>query len=202
MPRNKKCRYYLQGPQKQSELQKISAFCYIEKLLIVIAMHPSHNNVLLIFVENIVIILLYCCNLFMMSEGDGRMLRVGQRKPTRNKYLEWFIFTVMMGAAPSIIRLLIFIFFEQQLAFTDFRTELFFLSIVFLVDSLKNNGWKCLAGATSIIILFLCIFVYVVVFIDASQLLSRSPSGPLVERSALVFLIVGFMLDFYSISKK
>lgn len=120
----------------------------------------------------------------------------------RNKYIEWFIYTVIMGAIPSIVRLLVFIYFEQPITFSDFRTELFFLSIVFLVDSLKNTGIKCVGGVASFIILFFDIFVYAVVFFDAAHLLTRSPSGILVQRSALVFLALGFLLDFYSVSKK
>ena len=124
------------------------------------------------------------------------------RDVQRNKYIEWLIYTVIMGAIPSIIRLLVFIYFEQPIIFSDFRTELFFLSIVFLVDSLKNTGIKCIGGVASFIILFFDIFVCALVFFDAAHLLARSPSGILVQRSALVFLGLGFLLDFYSILKK
>lgn len=120
----------------------------------------------------------------------------------RGKYKEWFIFTVIMGAIPSIIRLLVCVCFEQQPMFEDFRTEIFFLSIVLLVDSLKNRGLRDWNGAVSFIVLCFCIFGYAVVFFDASHLFSRSPSVMLVRRGALVFLILGFLLDWHSVSKK
>jgi hypothetical protein len=142
-------------------------------------------------------------NLFTKRKGDRRMLREGRpRRSTRNKYIEWLIFTVIMGATPSIIRWLVFIYFEQPLTFVDFRTEVFFLSIVLLVDSLKNTGLKWFWGIASFVMLLFCIFVYAVVFFDASHLLSRSPSGLLVERSAVVALILGFLFDFRSISEQ
>ncbi len=120
----------------------------------------------------------------------------------KNKYVEWLLFTVVMGALPSIIRLLVCFYFGQQPTFTDFRTELFFLSIVFLVDSLKNCGLKDWSGVASFVVLCFCIFGYTVVFFDASHLFNIAPSGMLVQRSAFVFLILGFMLDLLSISKK
>lgn len=126
----------------------------------------------------------------------------GRGEFSRNKYVEWLIFTVIMGAIPSIIRLLVCVCFEQRPAFEDFRTELFFLSIVLLVDSLKNNGLKNWNGVVSFIVLCFCIFGYAVVFFDASHLFSRSPSVMLVRRGALVFLILGFLLDWHSILKK
>lgn len=124
------------------------------------------------------------------------------RDVRRNKYIEWFIYTVLMGAIPSIIRLLVFFYFEQPIIFSDFRTELFFLSIVLLVDSLKNIGVKRGWGVVSFVMLVVCIFGYAVAFFDAAHLLTSSPSKILVQRSVFVFLVCAFFLDLYSVSKK
>ena len=107
-----------------------------------------------------------------------------------------------MGAMPSIIRLGVFASFEEPINFADFRTELFFLSIVFLVDAIKNHGLKSIEGATSLVVLILCTYAYTIVFIDASDLLRRAPTGVLVQRGVWVALVLGFFLDLHSISKK
>ena len=119
-----------------------------------------------------------------------------------HKYVEWFVFTVIMGAIPLIIRLVIYSCFNQHLLFSDFRADLFFLSIMLVVDSLKNYGIKSIGGIISIIILITGIISYSIAFFDMSNLLIRAPSGDFMQRIAVATLVGGFISDLYSVSKK
>ena len=122
----------------------------------------------------------------------------------KHKYIDWLVFTVIMGAIPLIIRFIIFsfFFFGQPFVFSDYRADFFFLSIVLVVDSLRNYGVKSIGGVVSILILITCITAYSIAFFETSQLLNSAPSGELMQRVAIITLALGFIVDLFSLSKK
>lgn len=120
----------------------------------------------------------------------------------KHRYIEWIIFTVIMGAIPLIIRFIIFSFFGYQFIFSDYRADFFFLSIVLVVDSLRNYGLKSIGGVVSILTLITCITAYSVTFFETSHLLNSVPSSELMQRVAIITLVLGVVFDFFSLSKK
>ncbi len=55
---------------------------------------------------------------------------------TNSDFKDWCMYTAAMGILPSIIKMMILIFFDKPILFEKFRVELFFLTIILLVDSL------------------------------------------------------------------
>lgn len=129
--------------------------------------------------------------------------RVAAKKGLWSRLKEWIGYTVVMGGVPLAIRWLITWIINESFKPIDCRAEIFFLTIVFLVDSLKNYSLKSGGGIVSLIILVVCAAVYG--FVSGNELAKELGKSSIAMSDdhtmigAYGFLVAGTILDFVSI---
>ena len=101
---------------------------------------------------------------------------------------EWFAFTLLMGALPAIARFAAMVWLSQPIVFKDFRGELLFLSIILLVDAMRNFSANSIGGIASLFLLFISAALYAVFLADDKQLLA----APVSEFTTL-FCVITFL---------
>ncbi len=120
----------------------------------------------------------------------------------KQKYIDWLMYTVGMGVLPFFIRLFIAVLFSQILLFYDYHLDLFFVTIVLLVDSLKNFDPKCGKSKFALIILIISTVIYAVALLNSQDLLKVPLSLMSTKICTYSFLIASAILDFASIAKE
>lgn len=122
-------------------------------------------------------------------------------KNVGSKYRDWAAYTVVMGMLPLVIRLLLASSFDIAIGFEDFRTELFFITIVLLVDALRNYKLKSGIWAISLFVLIASAAVYAVVLGFDLDLYKNGieVSNENINRDVRRFLLAGAILDVPSV---
>lgn len=119
---------------------------------------------------------------------------------TTKKYVSWVTHTVLMGCLPFIIKLLMAYVSGIILSPNDFWTELFFITIVFLIDAIKNfdDSGNDFANLEKLAMFVLILSASVYSFSLTTQF--DAPISGLIVFA--VFLLLGFLFDFISIQIK
>lgn len=98
--------------------------------------------------------------------------------PMTKKQLEipkigsWILFTVVTSALPIIVRFVITLLASQPFTITDIRSELFFLVVVFLVDTIKNCRHQPMWVVGMAFVLIICSIIYGMALTDSLDLLT------------------------------
>ena len=129
----------------------------------------------------------------------GNLIITGIKKIISGDYQEWLMYTVAMGVLPLVLKIFVLVLVAQPIPFKLFRVELFFLTVVFLVDALKKYNKKSGNGKLALLILIISVAIYVLVLTDEMELLKVPLSSETVKWSAWGFLLTGFIVDFLSI---
>ena len=114
-----------------------------------------------------------------------------------NKMIDWFIYTVVMGALPLIMKIILSRLFSLGIGFQDLCAELFFLSIVFFVDALKNWGTKSGVGKVLQIVLIICAFLYGLVLCNDYDIYKTPLSDGTITTVIVAPLLGGFVADLF-----
>lgn len=122
-------------------------------------------------------------------------------KTTGSKYRDWVAYTVVVGMLPLVIRLLLANFLGIPVSFEDVRTELFFVTIVLLVDALRNFRIRAGMWALVLFVLIASAAVYAVVLgIDLDLYKTEIKiSSENINRNIRRFLLAGIILDTFSV---
>lgn len=111
-------------------------------------------------------------------------------------FKEWLMYTLGMGALPSILKALILYIFSQPILIEEFRVELFFLTIIFFVDALK----KCdKSSGTRLVIQFILLIsmaVYTIILLGDMNLFNKPLSSVVITWVLCGFLGASFIFDF------
>lgn len=117
-------------------------------------------------------------------------------------YQDWFMYTAGMGVLPSIIKALLLALSQKPILFETFRVEIFFLTIIFLVDALKKyNSQKGKKFFTSFS-LIISVVIYTAVLLGDMKLLNVTLSNVVVAWAIGGFLVVSIILDLLSIDNE
>lgn len=120
-------------------------------------------------------------------------------KSVGSKYRDWAAYTVAMGMLPLVIRLLLASSFDVSIGFEDFRTELFFITIVLLVDALRNYELKSGIWAVALLVLIASAAVYAVILGFDLDLYKSEISNENINHDVRRFLLAGAILDIPSV---
>ena len=117
-------------------------------------------------------------------------------------YQDWFMYTAGMGVLPSIIKVLLLALSQKPILFETFRVEIFFLTIIFLVDALKKydsqKGKKFFTSFSLII----SVVIYTAVLLGDMEILNVTLSNVVVAWAIGGFLVVSVILDLLSIDNE
>ena len=72
----------------------------------------------------------------------------------------WIFFTVCAGLLPSILKFLVLLLSRSKISSDSFHTELFFFSLVLLIEVLKNTPKKSIRWRMSVILVVIYSFAY------------------------------------------
>lgn len=128
------------------------------------------------------------------------------KKSLWHRLVDWFAYTVVMGLIPLIIRAVILWLIDMEdmkFELSDCRTELFFLTIVLLVDAIRNYKKKSFGHIMSVITLVFCAAIYGFVLgadlrMDLDKFIIPISSDNSVI-ATYIFLAAGGLLDFVSV---
>ena len=120
---------------------------------------------------------------------------------TANKYINWVTHTVLMGCLPFVIKFFVRYIFEYRFLLDDFCVELFFMTIVFLFDAIKNfndsgSDFAGFAEKIAMVILIVSASMY------GAILSNRFDNPNPYLFTSVGFLSVGFILDMVSNKSK
>lgn len=116
------------------------------------------------------------------------------------KYSNWLIYTFSMGCLPVTIKFIIGYIYEKKIVFDDYYAELFFMTIVFLIDAIRNfsnsnNTFANFAEKFAALMLTLSASIY------GSILITQFDAVASHIRISTVFLFIASILDILSINQ-
>ena len=88
------------------------------------------------------------------------------------KWARWLFFTLGTSALPIIIRVVIMLLTEQKPTITGMRSELFFLVVLCLVDTMKNCRYQAIWLLSMTFALIICSIIYGVALAESLGLLT------------------------------
>ena len=112
---------------------------------------------------------------------------------------EWLFYTLGMGILPLLIRCLVFLLCGQSFLFEDFHVELFFITIVFCIDALKNFGLNQGKGRFTLFVLVINTVIYTIAFLNSLEFVILPLSSIYAKCSTYIFIGASFLLDFTSL---
>lgn len=117
----------------------------------------------------------------------------------RSAFDEWIFSTFGMGILPLLIRCFVFGLCGQSFSFEVFHVELFFITIVFCVDALKNFGLSQKKGIFTFFVLLISVVIYTLAFLNSLDFVIL-PLSPLSAKcSTYIFIGASFLLDIASL---
>lgn len=123
---------------------------------------------------------------------------ITQRDSKKNKYVLWGFFTVGTSLIPIIIRVALLLSTAKVLQIQDFRVELFFLTIIFLVDAIKNFKGGSVPNYFASFLLIFSSTMYCLTMADSLQLLNVTLSE-ITNTSMILFGVGSFLFDIFSV---
>lgn len=88
------------------------------------------------------------------------------------KMARWIFFTLGTSALPIIIRIMIMVLTSRIPTITEMRSELFFLVVVCLVDTMKNCRHQAMWTLSMTFALIICSIIYGMALADYMKLLT------------------------------
>ena len=88
------------------------------------------------------------------------------------KIARWIFFTLGTSALPIIIRIMIMWLTSQTPTITEMRSELFFLVVLCLVDTMKNCRHQAMWTLSMTFALIICSIIYGMALADYMELLT------------------------------
>jgi len=118
-----------------------------------------------------------------------------------NSLSNWIIFTVFAGLIPSIIKLLVLLLSHSKISSKNFYTELFFFSLVLLIDVIKNTSKKLIRWKISLILLSIYSATYGYILCGDLKLLRDNyiPSSNTILVCAFISIIAGIVLGLITV---
>lgn len=114
------------------------------------------------------------------------------------KYMLWIFFTVGTSLIPIAIRIILMLYTDQKLVLEDFRVELFFLTIIFFVDAIKNFRSGAWMEYFTLFLLIITSTLYSLVMAENLKLLNVALSK-FADISTVFFGIGSFLIDVSSL---
>lgn len=114
------------------------------------------------------------------------------------KFMLWIFFTVGTSLIPIAIRVALLLCTGQELSLKDFRVELFFLTIIFFVDAIKNFRGGSWLGYFTLFLLIISSTLYSLVMAENLNLLNVALSG-IVNMSTVMFGVGSLAIDILSL---
>lgn len=114
-------------------------------------------------------------------------------------FKDWCMYTLVMGILPSMIKMVILVLFKKPIFLENFRVELFFLTIIFLVDTLKKYDWPNGKKSFTLIILIISVVIYTIILLGDMNLLREPLSSVVATWTVCGFLGTSIVLDISSI---
>lgn len=107
-------------------------------------------------------------------------------------------FTVGTSLIPIAIRIILMLYTDQKLVLKDFQVEIFFLTIIFFVDAIKNFQSGSWWAYFTLFLLIITSTLYSLVMAENLKLLNVTLSK-FADTSTLVFGVGSFLIDVLSL---
>lgn len=124
------------------------------------------------------------------------------RTASLNKYAKWFFFTFLTSIIPLVIKAVLLagtgFKFSLSSFFQNFRVELFFLTIIFLVDAIKNYKSGTTQGIFTSFLLIIGSILYGLAMTDSLNLLNASLASQF-DFAIIIIVIISFLWDIGSV---
>lgn len=124
-------------------------------------------------------------------------------KVTVSRFGEWLFYTLAMGILPSGIKLLTACIYKHPLSFYDYLVEVFFLTIVLLVDTIRNfNAVSNRLGKLAIFLLVVTSAVYGTILMKEivfGDEFFTIVSDTVIKMVTIILLSSSLLLDLWSI---
>ena len=117
---------------------------------------------------------------------------------TNTDFKDWCMYTAAMGIFPSIIKMLVLAFFNRPFLLEKFRVEIFFLTIIFLVDTLRKYDGKGGKKSLTLFILIISVVIYTIILLGDMNLFKEPLSSVVATWVIGGFLGASVILDISS----
>lgn len=119
---------------------------------------------------------------------------ITKRQLEISKIARWFFFTLGTSFLPVAIRLVIMVLTSQKITVTPMRSELFFLVVVCLVDTMKNCRHRATLVLSTAFALILCSIIYGMALADCLNLLTTDLFANF-DRLMMVMVAISVIFD-------
>ncbi len=116
------------------------------------------------------------------------------------KGAKWLFFTLGTSALPIIIRVVIMLLTEQKFTITGMRSELFFLVVLCLVDTMKNCRHQAIWLLSMTFSLIICSIIYGMALADYMGLLATELFASF-DTLMIGMVIISIILDGFTTAK-
>lgn len=117
---------------------------------------------------------------------------------TNTDFKDWCMYTAAMGILPSIIKMLVLAFFNRPFLLEKFRVEIFFMTIIFLVDTLRKYNGKGGKKSLTLFILIISVVIYTIILLGDMNLFKEPLSSVVATWVIGGFLGASVILDISS----
>lgn len=116
------------------------------------------------------------------------------------KIARWIFFTLGTSALPIIIRIMIMWLTSQTPTITEMRSELFFLVVLCLVDTMKNCRHQAMWTLSMTFALIICSIIYGMALADYMELLTSELFSDF-DTLMICMVIISVVLDGFTTIK-
>lgn len=149
---------------------------------------------------------LYLALLYGTIKKHFRTMGVDKMDPNVKKQLEipaiakWVFFTLGTSALPIIIRIMIMLLTSRTPTITEMRSELFFLVVLCLVDTMKNCRHQAVWMLSMTFALIICSIIYGMALAEYMGLLATELFGEF-DTLMIFMVIISVVLDAFTTIK-
>ena len=116
------------------------------------------------------------------------------------KFYRWIFFTLGTSLLPILIRIVLLVLTSQEITLKPMRSELFFLVVVFMVDTIKNCRHRAAWVLGITFALILCSIIYGVALADYLNLLNANLFASF-DVLMIVMVLISVALDGFTTAR-
>lgn len=125
---------------------------------------------------------------------------ITKRQLEISKFPRWIFFTLGTSFLPILIRMVLLVLTSQEITLTSMRSELFFLVVVCMVDTIKNCRHHSAWVLVITFALILCSIIYGVALADYLNLLNVDLFASF-DVLMIVMVLISIILDGFTTAK-
>lgn len=125
---------------------------------------------------------------------------ITKRQLEISKSSRWIFFTLGTSLLPILIRIILLLLTSQEITITPMRSELFFLVVVCMIDTIKNCRHRAAWMMGITFALILCSIIYGVALADYLNLLNVDLFASF-DVLMIIMVLISIILDIFTTAR-